>query len=375
MLSPQEYQHYQRHITLPQLGLVGQTKLKNAKVLVIGAGGLSCPMLLYLAAAGVGKIGIMDGDTIDISNLHRQILYDIESVGKLKVAEAQRKLLLLNPHITIETYPFFCKAENALPIFAEYDVIADGSDNFATRYLTNDAAVLTEKPLVYAAIHQFQGQVAVFNFRNEKSFFSSNYRDLFPSPPLPDSVPNCAEAGVLGVLPGIIGSIQALEVIKIITGIGEILADKLFIFDTLSFSQYTLNIQKEENNPLTGKNPTQTQLIDYELFCNSSPTLSKPIREISVETFLAWKNAQKPFQLIDVREKEEYEKKNIGGISVPFSIFEKNIPIFAANLPIVIHCQTGKRSAKAVAMLQEKYGFEEVWNLCGFTQIHTDDSR
>lgn len=363
MFSPQEYQHYQRHLILPQMGIAGQTKLKNAKVLVIGAGGLSCPMLLYLAAAGVGKIGIMDGDNIDVSNLHRQVLYDIKGVGKLKVEEAKRKLLLLNPHIEIETYPFFCKAENALPIFANYDIIADGSDNFATRYLVNDACVLTQKTLVYGAIHQFEGQVAVFNYRNEKGFFSSNYRDIFPTPPPAHSVPNCAEAGVLGVLPGIIGSIQALEVIKIITGIGECLANKLFIFDTLSFSQYTLDIVKDSQNPLTGDNPTQTELIDYEQFCNTSPTPQKPIREMTVETFLAWQNAQKPFQLIDVREKNEHLQENIGGISVPLSIFEENITIFATNTPIIIHCQTGKRSAKAVSILQEKYGFENVWNL------------
>lgn len=366
MFSPQEYQHYQRHLILPQIGIKGQAKLKNAKVLVIGAGGLSCPMLMYLAAAGVGKIGIMDGDCVDISNLHRQVLYDIESVGKLKVEEAKRKLLLLNPHIEIEIYPFFCKAENALPIFTDYDVVADGSDNFATRYLVNDACVLTQKPLVYGAIHQFEGQVAVFNYKNEKGVFSANYRDIFPTPPPANSVPNCAEAGVLGVLPGIIGSIQALEVIKIVTGIGECLADKLFIFDTLSFSQYTLDIAKDSQNPLTGNNPIQTELIDYEHFCNTYPTPSKPIREISVETFEAWQNAKKPFQLIDVREKNEYLQENIGGISVPLSIFEENIAIFATNTPIVIHCQTGKRSEKAVSILQEKYGFDNVWNLRDF---------
>lgn len=369
MLSHQEKQHYQRHILLPQIGIAGQMLLKEAKVLVIGAGGLSCPMLMYLAAAGIGKIGIIDGDIIDNSNLHRQVLYDTTSVGKLKVEEAKRKLCLINPYIEIITYPFYCNSENALSLFAAYDIVADGSDNFATRYLVNDACVLTQKPLVYAAIHQFEGQLAVFNLRNENSFFSSNYRDLFPSPPPQDSIPNCAEAGVLGILPGIMGSMQALEVIKIITKIGEPLADKLFIFDTLSFHQYTLNIQKDENNPLTGKHPTQKELIDYELFCATSPTLSSPIKEMSISTFLAWKDAEKPFQLIDVREKNEYEQENIGGISVPLSVFEENITIFAQNMPIVIHCQTGKRSEKAVSILQEKYGFKNVWNLQNFTQL------
>lgn len=360
--SDLENQRYHRHFILPELGIMGQQKLSQAKVLVIGAGGLSCPLLQYLAAAGVGYIGIMDADIVAISNLHRQILYSESEVGALKVQAAKQALLRINPHIHIECYPYLCTSENALEIFAQYDVIADGSDNFATRYLVNDACVLTGKPLVYGAINRFEGQLAVFNLRNENGFFSSNYRDIFPLPPLPGEVLDCAEAGVLGVLPGIIGSMQALEVIKILTQIGKPLIDTLFYINTLTFETHHLLIEKDEANPLTGKTPTQTGLIDYALFCNAPST---SIQEISPAMLRQWQTEGRVFQLIDVREAAEYAQENIGGLSLPLSTLRAHVSQIRQDIPVVVHCQSGKRSKTAIEILKNELNFRDLYNLTG----------
>ncbi|MEL6652360.1 MAG: molybdopterin-synthase adenylyltransferase MoeB, partial [Bacteroidota bacterium] len=261
--SKEELERYSRHLIIPDFNIEGQRKLKAAKVLVVGGGGLGSPMLQYLAAAGVGTIGIVDYDIVDDSNLQRQVLYGVESVGKLKVEEAKARLLSLNPHIQINTHNTLLNSDNALEIIKDYDVVADGTDNFPTRYLVNDACVLLGKTNVYASIFQFEGQVSVFNYTDSEGNTGPNYRDLFPTPPPPGLVPSCAEGGVIGVLPGIVGSLQALEVIKVVSGVGEPLSGRLFLFDALSFTTRILKVGKDKTNPLTGKNPTQTELIDY----------------------------------------------------------------------------------------------------------------
>ena len=265
--SDQELNRYSRHLSLSEFSLEGQRKLKAAKVLVVGAGGLGAPLLLYLAAAGVGTIGIVDNDIVEESNLQRQVLYGIDDLGKAKVDAASARLKNLNPHINIITYKEEITADNALNIIANYDVVADGTDNFPTRYLVNDACVLLDKCLVFASIHKFQGQVAVFHYLDKDGNRGPNYRDMYPNPPAPGSVPSCAEGGVLGVLPGIIGSMQANELIKVISGIGEPLSGKLFMYDALNSQSRILRISKDAENPLTGANPTQKSLINYQKFC------------------------------------------------------------------------------------------------------------
>jgi len=299
MFTNEELKRYSRHFLIPQIGNNGQLKLKNARVLVIGAGGLGSPLLLYLIAAGVGNIGIVDFDTVDESNLQRQILFNTSDVGKNKAETAALKLLALNPYINITPYNLKLSSDNAFEIFKNYDIVADGTDNFATRYLVNDACVLFEKINVFASIYRFEGQVSVFNLPEKEGLRGPNYRDVFPAPPPPGAVPNCAEAGVLGVLPGIIGAMQASEVIKIITGIGEPLSGKIFVFDTLSMQSRIVKFSKDPNNPLTSKNPTQKSLIDYELFCNA---YTSAVKEITVQELKQKIDTNQTFQLIDVRE-------------------------------------------------------------------------
>ena len=250
-LSPEELARYNRHIIIPEFGMEGQKRLKASKVLVIGTGGLGSPLLLYLAAAGVGTLGIVDFDVVDDSNLQRQVLYSVSDVGRSKVEAAKERLLALNPHITIHTYNEMLTSANALEIFKGYDLVADGTDNFPTRYLVNDACYLTSIPNVYASIFRFDGQVSVFNYTDKNGQTGPNYRDLYPEPPPPGLVPSCAEGGVLGVLPGIIGSLQANEVIKIITGVGDPLSGRLFAFDALAFSSKVFKIGTDKTNPLS----------------------------------------------------------------------------------------------------------------------------
>lgn len=360
--SERELQHYSRHLLLPEIGMNGQTKLKAAKILVVGAGGLGAPLLYYLAAAGVGKIGIVDFDAVDETNLQRQILFSVNDIGKPKVEIAKNRLLELNPHIKIKTYNEKLTSENALKIFKNYDIIADGTDNFPTRYLVNDACVLLGKTNVYGSIFRFEGQVSVFNYSERNGNFGPNYRDLFPAPPPPDSVPNCAEAGVLGVLPGIIGSLQANEIIKIITGIGEPLSGKLLLFNALTLETQILKIQKNKNQLPVKK------LIDYENFCNRKPETGNKqpaIKEISVHEFLQWQKNKNDFQLIDVRQKHEYEISNLGGLLIPLDEIEKNVEKISRKKNVVVHCRSGKRSASAIKILQEKYGLKNLFNLSG----------
>lgn len=362
--SKEELARYNRHIIIPEFGLEAQQKLKAAKVLIVGSGGLGSPALLYLAAAGVGTIGIVDFDVVDDSNLQRQVLFGVEAVGKPKVEAAKARLQALNPHINLVLYNTQLTSQNALDILKDYDLVADGTDNFPTRYLVNDAAVLLGKPNIYASIFQFEGQVSVFNYRNKEGVLGPNYRDLYPTPPPPGLVPSCAEGGVLGVLPGIIGSLQALEVIKVITGVGEPLAGRFYIFDALTFESRTFNISRRDDNPLNGKNPTITALIDYEQFCGMK-AVEKPIKEITATELYEWQVKDEPFQLIDVREQHEYDLVNIGAELIPLATVAANADKFNRDTKVVVHCKMGGRSAKAIRELEEKFGFTNLYNLKG----------
>ena len=351
---------YARHLAIPEFGKAGQEKLKAARVLVIGSGGLGSPLLLYLTAAGVGSIGIVDFDVVDESNLQRQVLFTVEDIGKSKAETAQKRLLALNPHVDIKVYNTAFTKENALEIAEKYDIIADGTDNFPTRYLTNDVCVLTGKVNVYASIFRFEGQVSVFNYLNKDGERGPNYRDLFPQPPPPGMVPSCAEGGVLGVLPGIIGSLQANEVIKIITGVGEPLSGRLFLFDAASFTTRNLKIRK---NPAI----KIRELIDYEQFCGIIPKKERTdmVKAISVQELKKWKDSQKDFQLIDVRETYEYDICNLEGELVPVNTILNYKDKIATDKPVVVQCRSGVRSANAIKVLQNQFGFDNLLNLEG----------
>ncbi len=377
--SKEELARYDRHIIIPDFGLAAQQKLKAAKVLVVGSGGLGSPVLLYLAAAGVGHIGIVDFDVVDDSNLQRQVLFGKKDVGTPKVQAAKERLESLNPYITLRLHHTRLTSENALDIIRDYDVVADGTDNFPTRYLVNDACVLLGKTNVYASIFQFEGQVAVFNYRNEKGEWGPNYRDLYPTPPPPGLVPGCAEGGVLGVLPGIVGSMQALEVIKVVTGIGETLSGRLFLFDALNFQTRTFNVKRRPDNPLNGENPTIDRLIDYEFFCGLK-AVERPVKEITVQELYAWQMKGEKFQLIDVREPHEYEVANLGAELIPLATVEANAGRFARDMKVVVHCRSGVRSAKAIRELEDKFGFDNLYNLQGGilacqAEIRTEPAR
>lgn len=362
--SKEELSRYDRHIIIPDFGFEGQKKLKAAKVFVVGSGGLGSPALLYLAAAGVGTIGIIDFDVVDDSNLQRQVLFGVNEIGKLKVEAAKQRLEALNPHITIKIYNEQLTSKNALDIIKDYDVVADGTDNFPTRYLVNDACVLLDKPNVFASIFQFEGQVSVFNYRDKNGELGPNYRDLYPTPPPPGLVPSCAEGGVLGVLPGIIGSLQALEVIKVITGVGEPLSGRFFIFDALNFETRTFRIKRNPANPLNGENPTIKELIDYEQFCGVK-AVEKPIKEITAKELYNLQVRGEDIQIVDVREPHEYEIANIGGELIPLSTVSANADKIDRNKKVIVHCKMGGRSAKAIRELEEKFGFTNLYNLKG----------
>ena len=362
--SKEELARYDRHIIIPDFGFEAQKKLKAAKVLVIGSGGLGSPALLYLAAAGVGTIGIIDFDVVDDSNLQRQVLFGVDEIGTPKVEAAKKRLESLNPYIDIKVYNQQLTSQNALAIIKDYDVVADGTDNFPTRYLVNDACVLLGKPNVYASIFQFEGQVSVFNYINKEGELGPNYRDLYPTPPPPGLVPSCAEGGVLGVLPGIIGSLQALEVIKVITGVGETMSGRFFIFDALNFETRTFKIKRSPANPLNGDNPSIKQLIDYERFCGVK-AVEKPIKEITSKELYDFQVRGEDIQIIDVREPHEYEIANIGGELIPLATISANADKIDRNKKVIVHCKMGGRSAKAIHELEEKFGFTNLYNLKG----------
>lgn len=357
-LSTSELARYARHIAIPGFGLEGQKKLKEAKVLVVGSGGLGSPLLLYLAAAGVGKIGIVDFDRIDESNLQRQVLFSVSDIGKSKVQTAKERLLGLNPHIEVEVYDIPLSSENALQIIAGYDVIADGTDNFPTRYLVNDACVLAGKTNVYASIFRFEGQVSVFNHLRQDGSRGPNYRDIFPEPPPPGLVPSCAEGGVLGVLPGIIGSMQANEVIKLITGVGEPLDGRLFIFDAAAFSTMVVKIRKNPDTVIS-------QLIDYDAFCGAKTPEDSNIPEIDARAFEELRQSAKDFWLIDVREPYEYHAFNLNGLLIPLNEISGRVAEIPRDKKVILYCRSGRRSADSIRLLQEQFGFSNLINLKG----------
>lgn len=373
LFTPAELARYNRHIIIPGFGMEAQEKLKHAKVLVIGSGGLGSPVLLYLAAAGVGTLGIVDFDVVDDSNLQRQVLFGVDEIGKPKVEAARRRLQALNPYIQIKLHNTHINSQNALDIIKDYDVIADGTDNFPTRYLVNDAAVLLGKTNVYASIFQFDGQVSVFNYTDANGVTGPNYRDLYPTPPPPGLVPSCAEGGVLGVLPGIIGSLQALEVIKVITGVGETLSGRFYTFDAVNFESRTFKIKKREDNPISGANPTITALIDYEQFCGMRAVEEKPLKEVTAKEIYDWQVKGEPFQLIDVREPHEYDIVNIGAELIPLATVADNADRISKTGKVVVHCKMGGRSAKAIRELEEKFGFNNLYNLKGGILSYIDE--
>lgn len=365
-LSKEELSRYSRHIILNNFGFEGQKKLKAARVLVIGAGGLGSPVLLYLAAAGVGTIGIVDFDVVDETNLQRQVLFTVDDIGKSKADIAAKRIKALNPHIHAITFPVQITSQNAMDIIKNFDVVADGTDNFQTRYLVNDACVLLNKPNVYGSIYQFEGQVSVFNYTDRDGVLGPNYRDLYPTPPPPGLVPTCGEGGVLGVLPGIVGSMQASELIKVITGTGKPLSGRLLLFDALNFDTRIVRFTRDENNPVNGKNPTISRLIDYDAFCGLKTITSsqQEIKEISVLELKKWIDEKKDFQLIDVREPSEHDFVNIGGDLIPLTVITDRAESIARDKPVVLYCKTGIRSAKAAKLLLAK-GYFNLYNVSG----------
>ncbi|HAS43149.1 MAG TPA: molybdenum cofactor biosynthesis protein MoeB [Microscillaceae bacterium] len=365
--SKKELERYSRHLIIPEFNIEGQRKLKAAKVLVVGSGGLGSPLLLYLTAAGVGTIGIVDFDVVDDSNLQRQVLFSVDDVGTPKVEAAKKRLEGLNPHINFVVHNEPLTSHNALDIVKDYDLVADGTDNFPTRYLVNDACVLLGKPNVYASIFRFEGQLSVFNYTNKEGVLGPNYRDLYPTPPPPGLVPSCSEGGVIGVLPGIMGSLQANEVIKVITGVGEPLSGRLFLYDAAAFETRTLKIYRDENNPLNGKNPTITELIDYDHFCGIVPKGEKQrdVKSVSVQELKDLIEKQEDIQVIDVREGYEYEIANINAELIPLGEIEAQLDKIASDKKVVLHCRSGKRSADAIELLEKKYGFKNLYNLDG----------
>ena len=358
-LSPAELARYSRHIAIPEFNFAAQKKLKAAKVLVVGSGGLGSPMLLYLTAAGVGHIGIVDFDVVDDSNLQRQVLFTVDDIGKSKAETAKSRLEKLNPHVKFTVYNNAFTKDNALEILKDYDVVADGTDNFPTRYLVNDACVLAGKVNVYASIFRFEGQVSVFNFLNEDGTRGANYRDLFPEPPPPGMVPSCAEGGVLGVLPGIIGSMQASEVIKVITGVGEPLNGRLFLFDAASFTTRVLKVRKNSKTQIS-------ELINYEEFCGIGIEKEEDkIKEVTVQDLKKWQDEGVDFQLIDVRQPYEYEIANLGGELIPQNELAQSLAKISKTKKVIVHCRSGKRSADAIRDLENLGDFDNLYNLKG----------
>ena len=366
-LTNDEFKRYSRHLIMPEVGVDGQRKLKAAKVLCIGAGGLGSPVAMYLAAAGVGTLGLVDFDVVDFSNLQRQILHGTSDVGRSKLASAKDRLNAINPEVKIETYETALSSQNALDLFAPYDVIVDGTDNFPTRYLVNDACVLLNKPNAYGSIFRFEGQASVFGLKEGPC-----YRCLYPEPPPPGLVPSCAEGGVLGVLPGIIGTIQAMETIKLVLKIGEPLVGRFLIFDALRMKFRELKLKKDPDCPVCGTHPTVTHLIDYEQFCGIHPAAPEPITvatqkpsEITSVELKQRLDRGDRLKIVDVREPNEYQINRIAGSTlIPLGEVPKRYRELDPNEEIVVHCKMGGRSAKAADFLRS-VGFKNVLNLKG----------
>src|SRR5213082_600355 len=358
-LSVEELQRYSRHLIMPEVTSDGQRRLKAARVLCIGAGGLGSPAALYLAAAGVGAIGIVDFDNVDLSNLQRQILHGTKDIGRGKLESARDRLHDINPQIEIKLHKCRFSSENAPQLVSRYDVVVDGSDNFPTRYLSNDVCVFARKPNVYGSVFRFEGQTTVF----APHLGGPCYRCLFPEPPPPESVPNCAEAGVLGVLPGIIGMLQAIEAIKLIVGIGEPLVGRLLHFDALRMKFRELNLRRDPQCPVCGENPTIFSPIDYDQFCGVRGDQAIPA--MSARELKRKMDAREAFQLIDVRELFEYEIARIDGSKlIPLGEIVERTDELQREQTIVVHCHSGARSAEAVRLLQQR-GFTNVYNLKG----------
>ncbi len=356
-LTQKELERYSRQLALSGFGIRGQEKLKGASVLVIGAGGLGCPVLLYLAAAGVGRIGIVDFDRVQESNLQRQILFTIADIGRNKAETAAERLLKLNPGITSQAYPVRLTPDNAADIISLYDIVVDGTDNFSTRYLINDACVVLKKPLVYGSILQYEGQLAVFNVPMNASDWSANYRDIFPEPPDESEIPNCAEAGVLGVLPGIIGCLMATEAVKLITGTGTPFINRLLLLDTLTLQMNAISIPKRYSN-------ANIQILpDYNVICNTQKSMS--MKEITVQELKAMLDAGEDFQLIDVREPYESEQATLGGELIPMSQIPFSIDRIFRDKKVIIHCRSGARSGNIIQWLEKNHGFDNLYNLRG----------
>jgi molybdopterin/thiamine biosynthesis adenylyltransferase/rhodanese-related sulfurtransferase/molybdopterin converting factor small subunit len=367
-LTNDEVQRYSRHLIMPEVGVEGQRRLKAARVLCVGAGGLGSPAALYLTAAGVGTLGLVDFDAVDASNLQRQILHSTHDVGRSKLQSARERLTALNPDVQIQTHETALSSANALDILRDYDVIVDGADNFPTRYLVNDACVLLHKPNAYGSIFRFEGQASVFATADGPC-----YRCLYPEPPPPGLVPSCAEGGVLGVLPGVIGTIQATEAIKLILGTGRTLVGRLLLYDALTMRFRELKLQKDPDCPVCGDHPTVRALIDYDQFCGIRPAASAPPAlppelETTVDQLKARIDARRPTYILDVREPQEFQICRIPGSTlIPLG----QLPARLAELPgpsdereVVVHCKSGARSAKAVSLLRE-HGFDRVTNLRG----------
>lgn len=357
-LSAQEYARYSRHFGLESFSEAEQMKLKEAKVLIVGCGGLGCPSALYLAAVGVGTIGIIDNDLVDASNLHRQILFTQADVGKAKVEVAKTKLLNQNPYIDVIAIQDRLTTDNALQIIEDYDVVIDGTDNFPTRYLVNDACVILNKVNVYASISQFEGQLSVFNFQSEDGNRGPNYRDVYPSPPNTDMIPDCATGGVLGVLPGLMGTMQATEAIKVITKMSEPLSGYILLFDAISMTTRKLKIRKNPELKIT-------ELINYDDFCGVKKVNTNTMNEITVQELKQWMDDGKDFQLIDVREQHEFDFCNLKGDLIPLATILDDTDKIAIDKPVVVHCRSGARSANAIMALKERLGNDNMLNLKG----------
>ncbi|MFB3906693.1 MAG: molybdopterin-synthase adenylyltransferase MoeB [Acidobacteriota bacterium] len=369
-LSHDELRRYSRHLIMPEVGLEGQKRLKAASVLCIGAGGLGSPLALYLGAVGVGRLGLVDFDVVEFSNLQRQIIHSTEDVGRSKLGSAEEKIRSINPHVELQLHETRLTSENALEILADYDIVADGTDNFPTRYLVNDACVMTGKPNVYGSIFRFEGQASVFALPDGPC-----YRCLYPEPPPPGLVPSCAEGGVLGILPGLVGLIQATEVIKLILGKGESLAGRLLLIDALGMKFRELKLRKNPECPVCGTHPSVRKLIDYEQFCGIEPERppmsDKP--EITATQLKRELDSGKPIFILDVRNPNEYQIARIPGAHLlPLQQLPARLQELDPSQDIVVHCRTGVRSAKAIEIMRAA-GFQKLRNLKGGIHAWADE--